>query len=111
MRSIGVAILLACSVFAASLLCETSQEARAQVSRPNPSPTAKYDTGVLGIPQPSPVPSCVTGVAFTFADAAGCIYACSGGKVVNLTTAFGSACAVPTTGATPTVTATVTATP
>lgn len=108
MRSLGVAVLIACSLFATALLCDTSQEARAQVSRPNPSATAQADKGVNGYAQPSPFPTCVAGKAFSFADSAGCIYDCAGGRMVRRSTSFAACGAIPTTGATSTATPTPT---
>lgn len=104
-------VLVACVPIGGCQLCLTPKDAAAQVFRPNPSPTAKFDRGVLGLPQPSPVPSCVANIAFTYADAAGCIYACAGGKTTLLASSLGGAtCAQATTGATPTPTATATPT-
>lgn len=111
MKSFLVVLAVACGFLAAALYNDSQPVAYAQVSRPNPSATAQADKGVLGIPQPSPFPTCVAGTAFSFADASGCIYDCAGGKLVRRATAFAACGAVPTTGATPTPTATATLTP
>lgn len=76
-----------------------------------PTNTPRPDLYGNGYPEPSPVPSCVAGGAFSYKDANGCVYVCSGGKTTIISRAISGVCAQPTTGATATPTPTVTATP
>lgn len=115
MNRIFVLVLAAIALFAAALthdMAEGAQTTRV-LHAAQPTATPQADTGIRGFPQPTVIPSCVAGAAFDFADAAGCVYTCAGGKTVVSVRPLNNSCAVPTTSATatPTATPTTTATP
>lgn len=77
-------------------LCATVVQA--QVSRPNPVPTAQADKPrILGIPQPSAMPTCGNAAVGLYADPEGCVYACTDGQRTILA---GTTCVFPTPQAT-----------
>lgn len=95
-----------------------SQAANTKVTiGPNAAPAAtatpKANALFKAVPIVSPQPACTAGLAGEYADANGCIYLCSGGKVSIDARSLSNTCAYPTTGptASPTPTATGTTTP
>ena len=75
-----------------------SSPAEAQISRPNPTATAKADPArILGVPQPSAMPTCGNAAVGLYADPNGCVYACTDGQRTILA---GTTCVFPTPQAT-----------
>lgn len=112
--ALGVAlyVALAFSTFGTGNVEAASTRVLLKAASPRATVTPRPDQAGLGLPQPSPYPTCVVGEATMFADPSGnCILACQNGN--RTVVKAQGACAVPTNTATATATPvpTVTSTP